>query len=225
MGLINKTVLFVLLILFVAFCTTSYSGVITRLPTEEKVVALTFDACPTREPQRFDREILDYLIREKIPSTLFISGWFARSNAEEIKRIAALDFIEIEYHSANHHNNMEGLSGQKFMREIDDSYLAGLIGRKTKFFRFPAGNYDEKTLALVEQRYKVVHWTFESGDPNSSLTPGRLKARVLAKTGPGSILIFHINGKGYSTGSALTEIVKGLKKRGYRFVKLEEMIG
>lgn len=213
-----------LFVLFVVFCSPSYSGVITRLPTEEKVVALTFDACPTGEPQHFDREILDYLIREEIPSTLFISGWFARRNADEIRRIAALDFIEIENHSANHYNNMEGLSDQKLLREIDDSYIAGLIGRKTQFFRFPAGHYDEKMLALVEQRFKVVHWTFESGDPNRDLTPGRLTARVMAKAGRGSILIFHINGKGYSTGAALPEIVEGLKKRGYRFVKLEELI-
>jgi peptidoglycan-N-acetylglucosamine deacetylase len=203
---------------------TALSKVITVLPGTDKVVALTFDACPTRPPQHFDKVVLDYLLEEKLPATLFISTWFARKNSDEIKKLAAVDFIEIENHSVSHNNHMESLSEADILKEIDDAYLAGLIGKKTKFFRFPAGNYDDRTLALVERQYRVVHWSFASGDPVPNLSARMLIDTVLARVRSGSILIFHINGKGHATGAALPEIVGALKKRGFRFVKLEDVL-
>ncbi|MGO9019182.1 MAG: polysaccharide deacetylase family protein [Syntrophobacteraceae bacterium] len=55
--------------------------VITRLPTNEKVVSLTFDACETRTPSNLDRSILNYLLGEHIPFTIFVSGKFAARNS------------------------------------------------------------------------------------------------------------------------------------------------
>jgi len=198
--------------------------VITKLPGDAHVVALTFDACPTRPPQHFDRVVLDYLIREKLPATLFISGRFAQKNSDEIKKLSRLDFIEIENHSISHNNHMETLGEAEIRKDMDDSVLASLTGKRTKFFRFPAGNYDEKALAIVESRYAVVHWTFASGDPVLRITPEMLVLSVMAQVKPGSILIFHINGKGYSTGAALPKIIDALKKKGYRFVRLEDVL-
>jgi hypothetical protein len=47
---------------------------------------------------------------------------------------------------------------------------------------------------------------------------------VIRNTKPGSILIFHANGRGYKTGEALPEIVRILKQKGYRFVRLEDYL-
>ena len=41
----------------------------------------------------------------------------------------------------------------------------------------------------------------------------------------GSIIIFHINGRGWKTGEALPEILRGLRERGFRFVQLSELLG
>ena len=200
------------------------AGVITRLPGSEKVVAFTFDACPTRKPQHFDKTVLDFIVGEKLPVTLFISERFARSTTGEIKRLSTLNFIEIENHSVNHNNHMETLPDADALKEMNDSFLAGLTGRKTKFFRFPAGSCDSRTLALAERCYSVVHWSFPSGDFNKAMTPQELSREVLARVQPGSILIFHINGNGHSTGKALPGIVEALKSKGYRFVKIEDVL-
>lgn len=200
------------------------AGVITRLPGSEKVVAFTFDACPTKKPQHFDESVLDFIEREKLSSTLFISERFARSTAGEIKRLSTLDFIEIENHSVSHNNHMERLPDADALKEMDDSFLAGLTGRQTQFFRFPAGNFDNRTLALAERRFRVVHWSFPSGDFDKAMTSQELSRNVLARVRPGSILVFHINGNGHGTGTALPGIVEALKSKGYRFVKIEDVL-
>lgn len=216
-----------LIALMMAILTGVAQGeVITRLPTQEKVVALTFDACETRSPAFFDRKIVDYLLANEIPATIFVSGRFARRNAAELARLAAYDFIEIENHSLNHPQHMERLKPEEIRDEVlaNEQLLVEITGQKPRFFRFPAGNYDQATLAAVEALgYQVVHWTFPSGDPDRSLSPAKLQGWVLSKVRAGSILIFHINGRGYATGAALPQIVSTLQQKGYRFVKLADI--
>ena len=201
--------------------------VVTKLPGTGQAIALTFDACETRTPSFFDRKIIDFLLAERLPFTVFVSGKFARRNAEELKALAAHPAVEIENHSFGHIQHMERLRAEEVIREVVEAerILATITGRTPRFFRFPAGNYDRKTLSLVEGLgYRVIHWSFASGDPDQYLTPNRLTAWVLAKVRPRDILIFHINGRGYSTGDALPAIIKQLRQQGYRFVRLDELL-
>jgi peptidoglycan/xylan/chitin deacetylase (PgdA/CDA1 family) len=200
--------------------------IISQLPTQEKAVALTFDACETITPSYFDRTIIDFLLQERIPATFFICGKFARRNQQEIKALAKIPFFEFENHSVNHRQHMERLSEKEMIQELDDSFLRGLTGKKTKYFRFPGGHCDARSLGIVERHtYKIVHWSFASGDADKRITPSMLSTWVLLKTRPGSIVIFHVNGRGYSTGVALPGIVYKIKQRGYRFVKLGDYCG
>jgi peptidoglycan/xylan/chitin deacetylase (PgdA/CDA1 family) len=188
-------------------------------------VALTFDTCETTTPSHFDEKILSYLIKEQIPFTVFITGKFAIRNKERLREIARLPFVEIENHSFHHYQYMELLHADKIKEEVMDldELVKKMIGKKTKYFRFPAGNYDDRALKQIEDmNFKVVHWTFPSGDPDQKITPARLTSWVVSKTKPGSILIFHINGRGYSTGDALPGIISSLRKKGIKFVKLED---
>ena len=198
--------------------------VITRLPTHDKVIALTFDACESKTPAFYDKAIGDYLQAEKIPFTIFVTGRFARHNQEVLKSLAADDLVEIENHSLDHDNHMDRMPDAEIRRQIDENgkLLFEITGRKTRFFRFPAGNYDERGLKIAEELgLRVVHWSFASGDPAKDVTPDRLRSWVLDRTRPGGILIFHINGRGWSTAQALPAIVAELRRRGYRFTTLQ----
>ena len=156
--------------------TGARAEIITKLPTQEKVVALTFDACETRTPSYFDEKILHFLLEQQIPFTLFVSGKFARRNRDELSKLAQLDFVEIENHSLTHPQHLERLNPDGVKKEVLDNerLLLEITQKKTRFFRFPAGNYDPKTLALVESLgYRVVHWSFASGDPDKKLGSGQ----------------------------------------------------
>lgn len=223
MNLARRTSLAAVLTL-AALALPARAEVVRQLPTDRKIVALTFDACETKTPARLDTRISDYLVKEKIPFTIFVTGRFARHNTTALAALAKLDFVEIENHSLNHDNHMERLPDDAVRHEVadNDELLAGITGKHTRYFRFPAGNYSPRTLKDVEDLgYTVVHWSFESGDPIRDLTPTVLARWILTKTKPGSILIFHINGRGWSTAEALPAVVAELKHRGYTFTRLD----
>ena len=201
--------------------------VVRQLPGNEKIIALTFDACETKTPSFVDQSIVSFLLREHIPFTIFVSGRFARRNAEELRTLAGTGLVELENHSLNHVQHMERLSEEAVLREVVEceELITKLSGHKPLFFRFPAGNYDKRTLRIVENLgYRVVHWSFASGDPDKHLSPQRLSAWVLGKARPGNILIFHVNGRGYSTGEALPDIVAQLRNQGVQFVRLDTVL-
>lgn len=216
-----------LLPVLVLLCAPAQADLITRLPTQERVVALTFDACESRTPATFDTRILDFLAREDLPYTVFLSGRFARRNADAVRRLASEARVEFENHSLNHPQHLEALPPERQRVEVVEAsaLIRALTGRTPRFFRFPAGNYDAAALAAVEAAgLRVVHWGTPSGDPDPALSAARLVAGVLHHTRPGSIHIFHINGRGWHTADALPEIVSRLRADGYRFVRLDERL-
>lgn len=201
------------------------ADVITRLPAADKVVALTFDACESVTPAFLDTRLVEALAAEQVPYTIFVSGRFARHHQAELAALAASGRVEIENHSFNHPQHMERLAPDQIRREVTetDALLRAITGKPTKYFRFPAGNYDARTLAEVEALgFRVVHWEAPSGDPSPAADADRLVRHVLSTTRNGSIHIFHINGRGWHTAEAMPRIIAGLRKQGYRFVRLDE---
>ena len=217
------------IIFCILFTAVSNAEVITSFdPHGKKEIVLTFDACETKTPSYFDPDILGYLIEHKIPATFFVSAKFALRNPDALSEIAdKYPFLELENHSYHHYAHMEDLNASTVREEIKstEDIIFQETKKKTKYFRFPAGNYDEDTLAIVESMgYKVVHWSFASGDPDKHIDAARLVKGVLKDAKAGDILIFHINGRGYSTPKALPQIVETLQKRGFTFVRLDKVL-
>ena len=204
------------------------ADVITRLPTSGKVVALTFDGCeaPGR-PAYLDLRIVDVLTKEHLPYAIFSSGLFALRNKDDLARLAASPLVEIENHSMTHPQHMERLDKAAVEKQVADAdaVIEAVTGRRPKFFRFPAGNYNAETLAQVEAMgHRVVHWRVPSGDPAKGVSPGHLAQWVVLNAKPGDILIFHINGRAPETADALPIIVKTLKAKGFDFVRLDQLL-
>lgn len=190
-------------------------------------VALTFDACETKTPAYFDEEILNFIIKNKIPVTIFVNKKFAERNIDRLKEISKYDFIEIENHSANHYQYMQKLDNQTIVNEVKDNekYLIEILGVKTKFFRFPGFNYDDRSLTVVESiGYKVVHANLISGDPDKKISAEKMYKYISKKVRPGDIIIFHINGRGYNTHEALPKIYETLKRIGLKPITLSDIL-
>ena len=204
------------------------ADVITHIPTKDKVVALTFDACEAGEKMAFDHGVLDYLLAREIPFTVFASGKFVQTNALDVEALSMLDFVDIENHSWSHPNTMDRYEPERVVHQVEraNQEILDVTGRAPQFFRFPAGNYNSRGLKAVENMgYKVVHWRWATGDPEAHANADTLFNRVMKNVAAGDILIFHINGRGYHTAEALPRIVEQLEADGYRFVLISDYIG
>lgn len=218
---------FKIILLFLIIVISLPAEVITFIPSDRKVVFLTFDACETKTPSYFDKKILDFLIKNKIPATFFISGKFANRNRSALSEISKYDFFSIQNHSYDHNLHMETMTHGDIEMDLNKTseLIAEITGKKPNLFRFPGGNYDNRSLKLVEDLgYKVVHWSFESGDPDKKMTSDLIFEKVKKNVKSGSIMIFHINGRGWHTSEALPMIINYLNSEGYHLELLENFL-
>ena len=199
---------------------------IMRVDNPWNRIAITFDACATKtHGYGFDRPIYRILQREQIPSTIFISGRWGEFHARVMTELAADPLIEFGNHSYDH-PHMPRLSDGDIQREIDETEaVLGRFGKRSVAFRPPFGDISDRMIDVVRARgLPVVMWDVVSGDPSASATaPGMIHV-VSQKTRSGSIVIFHINGRGRQTAAALPTILKRLRARGFQFVRLSELL-
>jgi peptidoglycan/xylan/chitin deacetylase (PgdA/CDA1 family) len=218
----------IVVFIVLALACPAWPEIVTRLDTTNRVVALTFDACETKAPAFFDGALVRYLTNNKIPFTVFVSGKFALRNAVDLKALSSLPFVEIENHSLNHRTRMTNMSLPVLAREVASNgrLLGRITGREPRFFRFPYDRSNPRIVAAVESMgYRAVGFEFASGDPDRTLSGDRILAWVLRMTRPGSILIFHMNGRGWRTAEIMPRLTGALRKRGYSFVRLDEGVG
>jgi peptidoglycan/xylan/chitin deacetylase (PgdA/CDA1 family) len=221
----NKALLLTVLVLLQTVA--ARADVTLRLPTSDRVVALTFDACEQRRPMKLDTGISDYLVAHRIPFTIFLSGRFVEDNEDSVRTLAKLSFVELENHSWDHPNRMTRLTNDEVRDEIlkTDDEIRRVTGHGTMFFRFPAITYDARTLSVAEGLgFRVVHYRWEAGDPDPRETADRIVRETLEAVRPGDILIQHINGRGWHSAEAMPRLIAGLEAAGYRFVLLRDYL-
>jgi len=199
---------------------------ISRVRTDEPEVALTFDACATlKGTYGFDREIFNILKNEQLPATIFVSGRWVDTHPEAMTDLVGDPLIEFGDHSYDH-PHMARLSPVQVAREIDLTEAAlGHYGRHSVAFRPPFGDWSRRLIEIVgERRIPTVTWDVVSGDPSAKATAAGMIETVVRRARPGSIIIFHINGRGWKTHEALPTIVHSLRERGFRFVQLSTLL-
>ena len=197
---------------------------VRRVDTAQPVVALTFDACPTRpSPEGFDHDIFDFLRRERIPATVFVSGQWVLAHPGEAAALAHEPLIELGNHTFSH-PPLSRLSPARLQAEIGatDRLIEGL-GRHSVGVRPPFGDWSPPVLEETNHQ-PLVLWDVVSGDAGGRIPADRIIEEVSRRTKPGSIVIFHINGRGPQTKFALPEIVHRLRARGLRFVHISELL-
>jgi len=209
------------------------TGVKTRLKTDQKVLALTFDACGGLKGSSYDARLIEYLEREKISATLFISGQWINTNPEIFKKLAAHPLFEIENHGLNHKpcsgtgRSVYGIKGTKSIDEIYDEIeqnalkIQILTGRKPKYYR-PATAYCDEICAEIAGvlGYDVVNYSV-LGDAGATYSTKQVK-EALWNAPASSIILMHMNRPEGETAEGVIEAIPELKRRGFRFVKVSE---
>lgn len=208
----------------------------------EKVVALTFDADMTADEgpraadgEHFDNpELIALLRRLKVPATVFMTGRWAEEYPSQARSIGTDPLFEIANHSYSHYAFTSPCYGLPTMEtdairgEVERAF--GAI-RKTgarnvvPYFRFPGGCYDDATLrALAPEKVTAVQWDVVSGDAFAT-DADAVAQQVLDGVKPGSLVVMHCTRSAAPvTDEAVDQVVPELRKRGYRFVKVSELM-
>jgi peptidoglycan/xylan/chitin deacetylase (PgdA/CDA1 family) len=198
---------------------------IRRVETREPALAITFDACATRtHGYGFDRAVYEILKTNAIPTTIFVSGRWVDFHPQETKELAADPLVAFGDHSYDH-PHMPQLTAARMGEELDQTEAAlARFGEKSVAFRPPYGEWNRRVLEVARSRgLPTVTWDVVSGDPSKKTTVAGMLRNVVPRARAGSIVIFHINGRGLKTAQALPEILRRLRARGFRFVSLAEL--
>ncbi|MFG3043270.1 polysaccharide deacetylase family protein [Streptomyces sp. NPDC048330] len=213
-----------------------------RTKGTEKVVALTFDADMTADQgpraargERFDNpELIATLRRLKVDATVFMTGRWADEYPEQARSIGGDPRFEIANHSYSHYAFASPCYGlptvsapdmaADVQRAFDAFRDAGAVN-VVPYFRFPGGCYDDTALrSLAPAGVTAVQWDVVSGDAFAH-DADAVADEVLDGVRPGSLVVMHCTRSAAPvTERAIRRIVPELRARGYRFVKVSELM-
>lgn len=230
---LSKKILIAVFLLFIAITTSifinykergAFIRVNRNLPiycvdTKDKKIAMSFDVSWGNDNTE---KILDILDKYNVKATFFLVGGWVDENPDKVKEIFKRGH-EIGNHS-NKHPDMTKVSKERIIQEIDinDAKIRQLTGEGTKLFRFPEGSFNDTSVQIASGTgHYCIQWDVDSIDWREEGEDLEYN-RVIKKTKPGSILLFHNNAK--YTPNNLPKIIEKFQKEGYKFVKVGDLI-
>ncbi|MFF4471449.1 polysaccharide deacetylase family protein [Streptomyces sp. NPDC001599] len=206
-------------------------------------VALTFDADMTADQgpraasgERFDNPGLIAALRElKVPATVFMTGRWAEEYPDEARSIGRDPRFEIANHSYSHYAYTDDCYGlptvpeDRMRSDLERAYTAfekAGVPNPMPYFRFPGGCYDKAALReLSATGVTAVQWDVVSGDAFAT-DADAVTRQVLDGVRPGSVVVMHCTRSAAPvTEEVVRAVVPELRRQGYRFVKVSELIG
>jgi peptidoglycan-N-acetylglucosamine deacetylase len=219
-----------------------------KLPPGVKLVALTFDMCEQPfEISGYQGALVDVLRQNHVKATFFLGGKWMLTHRARTQQLMSDPSFEVANHTWEH-RNLRTLSGLALIDEIRNAQLAyeqvreelqnrqctrpgeaAIAGEaaptRLGLIRFPYGACGAAALSEVAQQgLRPIQWDVSSGDPTFTVSARMIEQQVLANVRPGSIVLFHANGRGWHTEGALPAIIAALKARGYGFATVSELI-
>lgn len=204
-----------------------FGGLVNRIETDQKVVALTFDDAPTLQVT----SVLQTLAQKNVQATFFEIG-SAIEKYPQLARAITQAGMQVGNHSYSH----QRMVFQPFSFYQDEVDKTNRLIRATGYsgeimFRPPHG---KKLVGLPwylsQQHIRTIMWdvepdTFEdtgasNGDANF------LVNYTLQQTKPGSIILLHpfCDKVCAADRAAIPRIIDGLEARGYQFVTISQLL-
>ena len=194
---------------------------IYSVDTEEKKIAISFDAAWGAEDFEKIMEILD---KHKVKTTFFMTGEWVEKYPECVKKLAKKGH-DLGNHSATH-PDMTTLTKEAQREQIMKVHDAvkELTGYEMELFRPPYGAYNNDVIrTCYENEYYPIQWDVDSLDWKD-LSASEIINKVCnhKELDGGSIILCHNGAK--HTAEALDEMLANLKSQGYEIVPISELI-
>ena len=218
-----------------------------RLPPGDRRIALTFDLCEmASDVTGYDAELVNYLREHQVRATFYAGGKWMRSHPEQTKQLMADPLFELGNHAWTHGNLhylspeeaseqifwtqaqyellREELAASACVRRLPPAEMA-TVPRRLGSFRFPFGTCNRSALdQLAAAGLPAVQWDIVTGDPTRKTTAVQIAERIHREVHPGAIIIAHANGRGWHTAAALDLFIPRLRRQGYTFATVSELL-
>jgi peptidoglycan/xylan/chitin deacetylase (PgdA/CDA1 family) len=205
---------------------------ITSSSASDRRVALTLDACSGA----FDEDLVDFLIRNKIPATVFATKKWLDRNAHGLSVLKAhLDLFDIEDHGENHipavigaGRKVYGIPGEPDVLHLRREVLKGAeaieqaTGVPPHWYRGATAEYDQVAADDIRRMgYKIAGFSVNA-DSGATLSRAAVEER-LQHVQVGDVIIAHMNKPKSDTAEGLSTGLLALLRRGMVFVRLDEV--
>lgn len=195
---------------------------IYSVPTDKRVVALTFDISwgDTRV-----ENILEVLQKKGVKkATFFLSSPWSKTHHNLVRKIDRAGY-EIGSHG-HKHDNYSRMDDDEIYKQIQTAHhiLTTITKKEPGLIRMPNGDFNKRVLQIANKlNYQVIQWDTDSLDWRN---PGvdAIVNQVTSKAHPGDIILMHASDTCKQTHLALPAIVDKLSLKGYQFVTVSELI-
>lgn len=197
----------------------------------QKVIALTFDDGPSQ----FTPALLDVLKKHQVKATFFVLGKSMEQSPELVKRAHA------EGHTLGNHSwdhpNLSEMSGEAYwtkqLQPTQDMFQK-VLGFKPSLMRPPYGFLTDAQIKGIDGHgMKAILWSVASDDwylthtMQNAAAADAIAGQVVKYAHPGAIVLAHDAGgrTRQPTIEATDRYIAELKKQGYRFVTVDQLLG
>jgi peptidoglycan/xylan/chitin deacetylase (PgdA/CDA1 family) len=209
--------------------TTSQAPTATPTPLPEPpsakhpAIALTFDDGPSLKDTG---KLLDLLAAEDVKVTFFVLGEQIAAGRQSLVKREFDEGHEIAGHTYSH-LNLAKASAKTARDELTktNKLIEQITGQKTTLMRPPLGAFNDTTKSICKDLgLALISWSWQScpEDWNHRGEPALIANYVISKAANGHIVLLHDTNS--TTVEAMPAMIKGLKKRGFRFMTVSELL-
>jgi len=206
-----------------------------RLAPQSEVVmkvALTLDACSGK----YDDDLIAFLIRNRIPATIFATKKWLDHNPVGVSVIKAhLDLFDVEDHGENHipavigaGRTVYGIPGEPdvihLRREVTEGAraISAVIGVAPHWYRGATAEYDSLAIDEIGKLgYKIAGFSVNA-DAGATLNRRAIEEKLKHVKG-GDVIIAHMNKPASDSAEGLSAGLLHLIGKGFVFVRLDQV--
>ena len=194
--------------------------VISRIPTDQKIVFVTIDDGLEKEPA-FIQMVKDF----QVPLTLFLTDAIIKDDYGYFTKLLDTGMVTIQNHTLTH-KDMPTISAAQQLDEVSGQQekLIREYGATPYLFRPPYGNYNANTVKAVKDTNGLkglVVW-------KESMQITDMQYQGAHRLNPGDVILSHFRGpaqlKGETMIGMVTNLFKHIQAQGFTIAKLTDYV-
>ncbi|WP_306796246.1 polysaccharide deacetylase family protein [Nocardia sp. XZ_19_369] len=206
-------------------------GITSTFEATGKQLALTFDACGGPGNNDIDDSLINFLVTQQIPATLFLNKRWIDANPVRAGQLAVNSLFELANHGVAHKplsvngRAAYGIAGTGSAQEAADEVwanherLTGLVGKPPRFFRAGTAHYDDVAVAIVRELGETPVGFSINADYGATASAAKVRSAMNAAA-PGAISLAHMHRPQSGTGTGMIAVLPTLREMGFTFVHL-----